>query len=196
MKRRMLLKNAAIILGGIGSTSVAQAVLAGVDGRAQINNSVFTSWQKSAITILSEMIIPRTDTPGAIDAGVPHFVEMMVSDWYTDTERKIFFDGLLSLDDFCKDQFETGFINTSAKQQITALEKAEELSEQYVPDKPASLVKKHEDEKKPFFSKIKELVVLGYFTSEVGAQEELQYNPMPMKYDDIEFSEVGKQWSS
>ena len=157
---------------------------------------LFLPNKKKHIEILSEMIIPRTDTPGAIEAGVPHFVEMMVSDWYTDTERKVFFEGLLSLDDCCNEQFKTDFINASAKQQITALEKAEELSEQYKPAKPEDVVKKGDDEKKPFFNKIKELVVLGYFTSEVGAQQELKYNPVPMKYDDVDFSEVGRQWSS
>lgn len=193
MKRRTLLKTAAIILGGVSSLSVTSAVLAGVNSKADIKNIVLSAKQKKYIEILSEMIIPRTDTPGAIEARVPHFVEMMVSDWYTDTERKIFFEGLLSLDNFCKDEFQIDFINASAEQQIIALEKAEEISEHY---KPKDVVKKGDDEEKPFFNKIKELVVLGYFTSEVGAQQELKYNPVPMKYDDVDFSNVGRQWSS
>jgi hypothetical protein len=50
--------------------------------------------------------------------------------------------------------------------------------------------------KSPFFTKIKELTVLGYYTSEVGAQQELSYNPMPMRYEgDYDFVKVGKQWS-
>ena len=52
------------------------------------------------------------------------------------------------------------------------------------------------DERTPFFAKLKELTVVGYFSSEVGATEFLEYNPMPMRYDgDFDFAEVGTHWS-
>ncbi|MBK8991508.1 MAG: gluconate 2-dehydrogenase subunit 3 family protein [Gammaproteobacteria bacterium] len=46
----------------------------------------------------------------------------------------------------------------------------------------------------PFFAKLRELTVVGYFSSELGATEFLEYNPMPMRYDgDFDF-EVGTHW--
>ena len=52
------------------------------------------------------------------------------------------------------------------------------------------------DQNTPFFTKLKELTVLGYFTSEVGAKQALAYNPMPMRYDgDYDFDKVGREWS-
>ena len=196
MKRRELLRRTALMLGGLASGSVAQAVLAGVDGRSKIENPLFSSGQRSMTAVVAELIIPETDTPGAVEAGVPHFIELMVSDWYTDTERDIFFAGLKSLNQFCQENFGRGFLDCNEEQQIKSLEHAEQESKTYK-GKPADLMSKDVDENTPFFTKIKELTVLGYYTSEVGAKQELSYNPMPMKFDgDFDFAEVGRQWSS
>ena len=203
MDRRTLLKNTAVLLGGIASSSVTRAVLAGVDSSVAIEKPVFTAIQRKKCSVLTEMIIPSTDTPGAIEAGVPHFVEVMVSDWYTDRERQIFFAGLKSLDQYCTENFSKRFLECNADQQINALEQAEKDSEGYKAEADGmtgkgegSLFPGPEDEGKPFFTKIKELTVLGYYTSEVGAKQELRYDPMPMEYKDIDFADVGRQWSS
>ncbi|WP_101760017.1 gluconate 2-dehydrogenase subunit 3 family protein [Oceanicoccus sp. KOV_DT_Chl] len=196
MNRRDLLKNAAILLGGLSSASVVNAMLSGVDGRVKIATPIFSSAQKSMTAVLAEMIIPRTDTPGAIDAGVPHFIELMVSDWYTTRERTIYIEGLQSLDAYCLAQFKQSFLSSTEDQQITALEDAEKQSEAYKPAKPENLMGNEEDEDKPFFTKLKELTVLGYYSSELGATKELNYDPMPMRYGDIELADVERQWSS
>jgi hypothetical protein len=196
MNRRELLKNAAILLGGMSSASVVNAFLNGVDGRINIVTQRFSISQKKMTAALAEMIIPRTDTPGAIDAGVPHFIELMVSDWYTDRERKIYFDGLSLLNVFCHKQYKADFLNATPEQKIKALEYAEHDSEAYTPVKSKNPLSKDEDEDKPFFMKLKELTVLGYYSSEEGATEELKYNPMPMRYGDIDLVDVGRQWSS
>jgi hypothetical protein len=203
MDRRTLLRNTALVLGGIASSSVTRAVLAGVDGRIAIQKPVFTTLQREQCSLLTEMIIPRTDTPGAIEAGVPRFLEVMVSDWYTDRERAIFFSGLEMLDNYCTDSFNKRFLECDQDQRISALEQAEKDSEGYKADADGmtgegegSLMPGPEDEGKPFFIKLKELTVLGYYTSEVGAKQELRYDPMPMEYKDIDFADVGRQWSS
>lgn len=196
MNRRELLKNTAFLMGGLSSMSVANAFLAGVDGRAKIKSVLFTAKQRQVTAVLAEMIIPRTDTPGAIDAGVPHFIELMVSDWYTDREREIFFSGLQLVNDYCKDNYGNDFMESRQDNKVKSLEYAEEQSEKYKPPKSKSPLDNEDDESKPFFLKLKELTVLGYYTSEVGATKELNYNPMPMRYSDIDFVEVGRQWST
>jgi len=196
MNRRDLLKNTAILMGGIASSSVVQAMLAGVDGRVKIERPIFNWDQKKMTQVLAEMIIPRTDTPGAIDAGVPHFIELMVSDWYTETERAIYFEGLLSLDVYCQKHFSKAFLKSDAEQRIAALEQAEKEAGSYKVPANKNIAKEVEDENKPFFLKLKELTVLGYYTSKEGAQKELRYDPMPMRYDDMQLSEIGRQWSS
>ena len=69
------------------------------------------------IAVLSELIIPITDTPGAIAAVVPDFVEMM-GGRHTDRERIIFFQGLQDLDAWCHRVFEVGFQQAAEAQRI------------------------------------------------------------------------------
>ncbi len=48
----------------------------------------------------------------------------------------------------------------------------------------------------PFFSQLKELTVAGYYTSEVGATQELHWNPAPGEYrPDVPLAEVGRTWA-
>ena len=52
------------------------------------------------------------------------------------------------------------------------------------------------DARAPFFVMIKDLTVIGYFSSESGATQELRYNPVPGRFNgDVPFSEVGRRWS-
>ncbi len=196
MKRRELIQNLALITGAALSPSVVQAMISGIDSRSSIQNPVLTGAQRATCSVLAELIIPRTDTPGAIDAGVPRFIELMVSDWYTDTERSIFFEGLATLESYCKQEFGAGFLKCAEEAQITALTHMETLAAGYKSQSTASPMSKEVDEHVPFFGKIKELTVIGYYTSEIGAKQELIYKPMPMEYRDVEFREIGRQWSS
>lgn len=197
MDRRTLLKNTAVVLGCVTSSSITLAVMSGVNGSAKVAKPFFTDQQRKQCMQLCELIIPQTDTAGAIEAGVPQFVEVMVSDWYTDKERGIFSAGLKELDDYCVSNFKKTITDCTIEQQTIALEKFESDSKSYKTDVPSGPLSAQEDENKPFFQKIKELTVLGYYTSELGAKQELSYNPMPMRYDgDYDLSETGRQWST
>ena len=90
MDRREILKMAAVVLGGTLSGSLSAAVMAGVNASGEVSRQLFDASGRKSLVILAELIIPETDTPGAVAAGVPDFIELMVSDWYTDTERTLF----------------------------------------------------------------------------------------------------------
>lgn len=200
MIRRDILKYIMVATGAGFSGSLAQNLMAGELPTAAPSKSIFDANTSKMVATLSEMIIPKTDTPGAIEAGVPKFIEMMVADWYTDQEREIFFNGLAALDTFCEGQFKKQFLKCNAEQQVTAVKDAEQQAKSHRAMGLAALGSdiqaKIIDRKTPFFNKIKELTVLGYYTSEVGAQQELAYDPMPMTYEgDYDFVKVGKQWS-
>jgi hypothetical protein len=140
--------------------------------------------QQKLVAELAELIVPRTETPGALDAGVPAFIDHIVSDWYTPVERAIFVDGLRVV------------AAADPVQRVAALQSLEQQAASYVPS-PGTSVFGKPDEHSPFFFKLKLLTVLGYYTSEVGATNELAFNPVPARYDgDVDFAEVGKQWTS
>ena len=198
MQRRELLKLSALLLGTAASASLSRAVLAGAGTASKTTTSPFTKAQQQSIRLLSDMIIPPTDTPGAVEAGVPAFINSIYADWYTDAERKIFSDGLAALDAFCIKQEKKSFDTASAEARLAALRDQESIASQYKsPLGAGSPFKQADDENAPFFKKIKELVVLGYYTSEVGATQELAYLPMPGYYDgNYDYAKAGRPWSN
>lgn len=199
MNRRDLLLAAASTLGGVMIGSPTLRVMAGGSPAATASRAIFSAEQSHTISALAGMIIPATDTPGAIETGVPAFVEMMVADWYTDTERALFFAGLDQLDVFCRASFGKDFLAANEEQRVAALADAEKQASAYVSPLPGGILggmSKLVDENTPFFAKIKELTVVGYYSSEAGARQELAYNPMPMRYDgDYDYAKTGRQWS-
>lgn len=195
MNRREALRWATVLLGGIVSPGVLRAITEDA-GPSRDNGKYFTAFQSRQVAILTELIIPTTTTPGAIAAGVPRFIAMMVSDWYTDTERSIFMTGLDDINHHCQQQYNKHFNACSTEQLIAALSYFESVAKTYTSAVPPSLTMQSSDEATPFFSKLKELTILGYFTSEIGITESLAYDPMPMEYNaDIPFTEKTKQWS-
>ncbi|HSB96205.1 MAG TPA: gluconate 2-dehydrogenase subunit 3 family protein [Spongiibacteraceae bacterium] len=197
MNRRDILKITAALLGAGLSGSLSQNVMAGLVPTDKPTRAIFDARSSKMVAVLAELIIPKTETPGAIEAGAPAFIEMMVADWFNDGERKIFFDGLAALDEFCKTQYKKNFMACDETQRTAALKSAEQQATTYKSNGPMfDFSQKFVDQNTPFFTKLKELTVLGYFTSEVGARQVLSYNPMPMRYEgDYDFDKVGREWS-
>lgn len=197
MHRRDLLKLSGLLGLSAVSGSVSRALAAGVSGKSAAATPAFTAAQRQTVTLLSDMIIPPTDTPGAVAAGVPAFIELIYTDWYHDTERAIFIQGLTDLDQFCIEREQQTFNDASESTRIEALTAQEKIAAEYQSPVSGGLsFVQTDDENAPFFKKIKELVVLGYYTSEVGAQQELAYLPMPGYYDgNYDFNKIGRQWT-
>ncbi len=186
MYRRDLLKFSSLLLGGAVSGSVSNALAAAAPIHSGLGKTVFNEGQQIAVAVLSEMIIPTTDTPGAIDAGVPDFIATIVSEWYNTSERANFFRGLNDLDDYCQAADGRAFHEAGEALRLEALRKQEQIARE-----PQTT------EGQVFFDQIKELVVVGYYSSEVGAKQEWRYLPMPGQYDgNYDFNKVGRQWTS
>lgn len=176
MQRRELLKAAISGMAGLSLVGVHRALQAGADFESEATQPFLSTGQLESISALAELIIPETDTPGAISAGVPEFIELMLSDWYTADERQPFLDGLAGLDELCLAEWGLDFADGAVEQQTLALQKAEGSE---------------------FFSMARDLTVLGYYTSEMGASVELRYNPIPGAYNgDYDYSENDRQFSN
>jgi len=185
MNRRELLKKAGLILGAAVSLPVSRAVLAGVHAGAMSTTAGgLGTGSLDTVTAVSARIIPATDTPGAVEANVPAFIDLIYRDWYTPTEQTQFISAENAFKALCKKQYNRDFPDCSNDQQDEFLALCDSRS-------------KDETSLESFyFRTMKELTVLGYYTSEIGAKQELVYNPVPMRYKgDYLFSDVGKQWS-
>lgn len=197
MQRRELIKLSAVLLGGATSATLSQALLAGVQSAPAAFTKVFDDSQQQTVRILCDLIIPETDTPGAVEAGVHEFVGTIVDEWYTETEKTIFMEGLAALDQFCIEKVNLSFHLADEPTRVSALQEQEAMAKKYKgPQGGAAFGPPVIDENEPFFSKLRELVVLGYYTSEIGSTHELAYRPVPGVYNgEYEFSKVGKQFS-
>lgn len=196
MNRRELLRYTAVAMGMGAASSMLQGALAACDGCDSPGSSVLGAQGRPTVAALAELIIPETDTPGATSAGVPEFIDQIVSHWYTETERKIFLDGLIALDDSCQSAYGRAFVDCIPSQQTAVLSKFEALAMSYEPP-PRDMFDRTDPEDTPFFSKIKQLTVYGYYTSEVGATLELRWVPMPGEYlVDYPLSRVGRAWAN
>src|SRR5690606_16229899 len=97
MNRRDALRRAAWMLGGVLSAPTLSAVLRGCQAAPAVTTArkaTFTPAQHDMVAAAAERIIPATDTPGAIDAGVPDFIDLMMSEWYPEPDQAAFLAGL------------------------------------------------------------------------------------------------------
>jgi gluconate 2-dehydrogenase gamma chain len=142
---------------------------------------VFTAAQRSDVAAIAERIIPTTDTPGAIAAGVPAFIEMMLADWYDAGDRDEFLSGLTVIDSFCTGQHVKSFAALVPAEQDAVLTCA---MNGMMPGLSTS-----------FFEHCRQMVILGYYTSEIGCRQERIYLPLPGRYDG-HYPYPGKVFSS
>ncbi|MBC5766751.1 gluconate 2-dehydrogenase subunit 3 family protein [Ramlibacter albus] len=133
------------------------------------------------LSALCETVIPKTDTPGAIEAGVPAFVAEMYRLWMTDAERTAFGDGLRALDADAQRRFGARFAQATAAQQAEVFGALREGVKGYSP-RGFGLDARIADPAAPFFHKARDLITVGYFTSKVGIEAELAYVAVPGRF--------------
>jgi hypothetical protein len=137
------------------------------------------SQQNATITAISELIIPQTDTPGAKAARVNEFIDLIITDWYNDNERTNFIEGLADVDASSQKLFGKDFVNASPDQQMQILT---ELDKEMVSMHAAAKGQPEEDEEEKFFSSMKQLTLVGYYTSQIGFEQELHQEIIPPRH--------------
>jgi hypothetical protein len=197
MNRREALQNATILLGGAISISTASVIFNGCKPSAEkveAGDKPFTLSEEHSKLLdqLTEVIIPATDTPGAIEAGVGPFIITLLSECYSKNQQDHFVKGFDLVNQEAK-KLGNDFSSLSAEQKIELMKSLKELAvaereEVKVKqiDNETGLVK--QDDKKveipvPFFDLLRELSVFGYFSSEIGAKSNLNYVSVPGRYD-------------
>ncbi len=183
LDRRGLLTGAAALLGADIVAPLARALAAEATPGFTPSRAFFSAEQRSLAAAVSERIVPTTDTPGAIVAGVPAFMEMMLADSYEPTDRNEFMQGLGVTDGYARVHYGKPFAALTAQQQDAVLTLA---MDNKISGLPAN-----------FFQHLRQLVVLGYYSSEVGCKQERVYLPVPGRYDGkYPFADVRRVFSS
>lgn len=185
MNRRDALRDIGLLLGVAVTPRVARAVQAGFTAPAAGQAlRALTATQAELVATLAEYIIPTTDTPGARAARVDAFIDALLADIFTAEERQRFLAGLADVDERARVAAGTTFLGCTARQQVAVLEALE---------RPAQPVGEGQA---AFFPWLKELTLVGYYTSEIGASQELLYVHVAGRYDgDVPYERVGRAYS-
>jgi glucoside 3-dehydrogenase (cytochrome c) hitch-hiker subunit len=138
--------------------------------------------QNTTVVTISELIIPQTDTPGAKAARVNEFIDLIVADWYDEQEKSTFLNGLADVDRRSQSTFGKDFVGCSDKQQIQILNDLDEQSRVESEPPARHRARNTASEEKPFFSMIKQLTLIGYYTSEIGFVQELHEEIIPARH--------------
>ena len=192
--RRAALSRVAILLGGAISAPTLAGALDAATRRAWAGRPgwaprTLSDSQLELVATLAEHILPATDTPGARAAGVHRFVDVLLTDHYPAAERDRFLAGLTDCDARAQSRHGKGFVACAADQQVALLTELDN----------ATYPETHADGPPPpetwFFRRMKEVTLVGYYTSEIGATDELHLSPYGPYHGDIPYSSIGRAWA-
>ncbi|HET7378735.1 MAG TPA: gluconate 2-dehydrogenase subunit 3 family protein [Gaiellales bacterium] len=180
MDRREAIRRVSALLGGIALVSET-ALLEACSGERSAARTGATTFSPNDVAFLDEVadtILPETSTPGAKAAQCGAFMALMVTDTYQDRDQQVFKNGLQQLDTACQQMHKTGFMTATPAQRLALLEQVDKEQKAYMDSRaPDSDTPSH------YFRMMKELALLGYFTSEIGYTKAMRYTEVPGRYD-------------
>ncbi|HEX6847381.1 MAG TPA: gluconate 2-dehydrogenase subunit 3 family protein [Chitinophagaceae bacterium] len=125
---------------------------------------------------VAETIIPRTTTAGAKEAEVGKFMTVMVNDCYEEPDQKIFHEGMDQLDEACNKMHGHSFMKAEPAHRTELLKALDKEAKEYTKNKK-------KDDPAHYFTMMKQLTLLGYFSSKPGLEQNFNYQQVPGKYD-------------
>jgi hypothetical protein len=192
--RREAVQRVAALLGGAalvgGDRLFAFSFEPAVVERVTVQGAgAFTTADVALLDEIAETILPETSTPGAKAAKVGAFMALTVTEAYDERERQVFQQGLRQLDEACRQAHGVPFMQASAAQRLSLVEALDREQHAVMEDRaPKQRVRapaspSASDEPAHYFRLMKELTLLGYFTSEIGCTRAMRYIESPGRFD-------------
>jgi hypothetical protein len=182
--------------------------------------SMFNADEVAFLDEVADTILPTTSTPGAKAAKTGAFMAVMVQDTYSPRDQQVFRAGMKSIDDATQKAYSTSFMKATPEQRLSVLtqldkdqksymdarrEAEKKAAEAHLPDQRKEAAPGADanaataiTEKPPahYFRMMKELALLGYFTSEIGMTQALRYVEAPGRYDPcVPYKPGEKAWA-
>ena len=174
MNRREAIARVAAITGT--AMFGAEFFLTGCSPRGAEKRVAFTTQDLALMDEIAETIIPATDTPGAKAAGVGAFMAMMVKDGYDDGNYTVFRKGLEQIEKASRKRHDKRFLESSPSERTALLTDLDREAAEHTRTKSR-------EEPPHYFKLMKELTLIGFFTSEIGSTRALRYSANPGAYD-------------
>lgn len=172
MNRREAVWRIAVLTGG---AMVGSEILLSGQSVSGKRAEGFTDADRALLDEIGETIIPATDIPGAKAVNIGAFMTMMVTDCYSDREHAAFKEGLARIDEACRARFGKSFLECTPGERT-------DLANGLDAEQRASQETKAKDEPPHYFRMMKELALLGYFSSEIGCTKAVRYIEVPGAY--------------
>lgn len=209
MDRREAIRRVTVVLGGLTFVG-GQTLLTACERRDTIGDAADSAFSADEIAFLDEIaetILPETSTPGAKAANTGAFMALMVTDTYDAEERQTFREGMRSVDEACRRAHGVDFMSATPEQRLAVLRdldreqkaRSDEIAERNRQRSMAFLSDQRQeastegdaggaeaitaDPPTHYFRMMKELALLGYFTSEIGCKQAQRYIEAPGRYD-------------
>jgi Gluconate 2-dehydrogenase subunit 3 len=202
--RREAMARVSALLGGMAFVG-GNNLLAAVEGTRPGAGAPIGAFSVQDIAFLdeiSETILPATKTPGAKAAKTGAFMALMVTDCYSPVQQKVFLEGMRKLDDACKNSTGVAFMAATPEQRLAVLTVLDQEQKHVMDSREAAEHKRRRvarvlakviavdpakdqitDQPPHYFRMMKELTLLGYFTSEIGCKQALRYVEAPGRFD-------------
>ncbi len=184
MDRREALKRVSALLGGaalVGSSALwsgcaPKDAATVAEGGAATPFTPFTPDEIAFLDEVADTILPETSTPGAKAAKTGALMAVMVTDCYEPKDQAIFREGMTKLEEASQSANKTSFVASTPAQRLSLLEGLDQEQLAYTKSRTG-------DQPTHFFRMMKELSLLGYFTSEIGVTQAQRYAESPGRYD-------------
>ena len=194
LTRRDVLQMVTALLGGAALAGGERVLAFSFDDDAAPSphgqgTSLFTGADVAVLDEIAETILPETSTPGAKAAKTGAFMALMVTEAYDARQQQVFRAGLGQVDEACRTAHGVPFMQATPAQRLSVVEALDREQKSAMdartpartnraPAAPAA-----PDEPAHYFRMMKELALLGYFTSEIGYTKAMRYLESPGRFD-------------
>jgi hypothetical protein len=209
ISRRDAIQRVTVLLGGVALVDVDRVFAAMADAAAQETTAAqgvgtFTAADVAFLDDIAETILPETSTPGAKAARAGAFMALIVTDAYTPRNQQIFRDGMKRLEEASQRDYAASFVQARPEQRLALLQRFDRERQAELDARKATQRSRAPAAPSPppdtpvhFFRLMKELTLLGYFTSEIGYRQALRYMESPGRYDPCAPYKPGEKiWAS
>ena len=154
-----------------------------VRAQGPTSRTYFTPAQGALVSAVTERILPRTETPGAIDVGVPAFIDRFYGEFMSADDRRLLVSVLEDIERAAGAAHSVAFASLAPAQQDAVLR---------------SIATAQQGKDPSSFGLLRSVTVLGYFTSEKVGKDVLHYDPVPGAYDGcVPIDQVGRRnWTT
>jgi len=189
MLRREVLKllAAGAAVSGLSPSLMAVAREAHAQAGGSYTLRTLNPQQNAMVVTMTDLIIPATDTPGAKGARVNEFIDVILTDWAHEDERKAFLDGLAGVDKQSTELFDKAFNDASVEQQTTLLRAIDDKAMSAhgaARARHGNTIPENRDKQLQgnFWDVFKGITIHGYYTSDIGFTQEEHLEIIPGAY--------------